>query len=69
MTIRRRHACRPRHPLRSSRAIGAGLQCRDHLVSGSGSGRLKALLKISAAIDAVNEKFGFIANYFVLFAH
>ena len=29
---------------------------------------MKALLKISAAIDAVNEKFGFIANYFVLFA-
>jgi TRAP-type mannitol/chloroaromatic compound transport system permease small subunit len=29
---------------------------------------LKALLKISAAIDAVNEKFGFIANYLVLFA-
>jgi len=29
---------------------------------------LKVLLKISAAIDAVNEKFGFIANYFVLFA-
>jgi TRAP-type mannitol/chloroaromatic compound transport system permease small subunit len=33
-----------------------------------GSGRLKALLKISAAIDAVNEKFGYIANYLVLFA-
>ena len=29
---------------------------------------MKVLLKISAAIDAVNEKFGFIANYFVLFA-
>ena len=29
---------------------------------------MKALLKISAAIDAVNEKFGFIANYLVLFA-
>ena len=29
---------------------------------------MKALLKISAAIDAVNEKFGYIANYFVLFA-
>ncbi len=29
---------------------------------------MKALLKISAAIDALNEKFGFIANYFVLFA-
>jgi TRAP-type mannitol/chloroaromatic compound transport system permease small subunit len=34
----------------------------------AGSERLKALLKISAAIDAVNERFGYIANYFVLFA-
>jgi TRAP-type mannitol/chloroaromatic compound transport system permease small subunit len=33
-----------------------------------GSGRLKVLLKISAAIDAMNEKFGVIANYLVLFA-
>jgi TRAP-type mannitol/chloroaromatic compound transport system permease small subunit len=30
--------------------------------------RLKGLLKISAAIDAVNERFGTIANYLVLFA-
>ncbi len=29
---------------------------------------MKVLLKISRAIDAVNEKFGFIANYLVLFA-
>jgi TRAP-type mannitol/chloroaromatic compound transport system permease small subunit len=29
---------------------------------------LKGLLKISAAIDAVNERFGTIANYLVLFA-
>jgi TRAP-type mannitol/chloroaromatic compound transport system permease small subunit len=29
---------------------------------------LKALLKLSSAIDAVNEKFGVIANYMVLFA-
>ena len=29
---------------------------------------MKALLKISAAIDAVNERFGYIANYLVLFA-
>ena len=29
---------------------------------------MKGLLKFSFAIDAVNEKFGFIANYFVLFA-
>ena len=39
---------------------------RDRL--GLGSGRLKVLLKISAAIDAMNEKFGVIANYLVLFA-
>jgi len=36
--------------------------------TGPGGTRLKVLLKISAAIDALNEKFGFIANYFVLFA-
>jgi TRAP-type mannitol/chloroaromatic compound transport system permease small subunit len=29
---------------------------------------LKVLLKISTAIDGLNEKFGFIANYFVLSA-
>jgi TRAP-type mannitol/chloroaromatic compound transport system permease small subunit len=33
-----------------------------------GQRRLKGLLKISAAIDALNEKFGLIANYLVLFA-
>lgn len=33
-----------------------------------GSERLNALLKLSSAIDAVNEKFGVIANWMVLFA-
>jgi TRAP-type mannitol/chloroaromatic compound transport system permease small subunit len=57
----------PRVPLRFPTVNGARLSGRGRLVR-VGSGRLKGLLKISAAIDAMNEKFGVIANYLVLFA-
>ena len=46
------------------RRAGAG----DDRLPGLGSEGLKALLKISGVIDAINEKFGVIANYLVLFA-
>jgi TRAP-type mannitol/chloroaromatic compound transport system permease small subunit len=39
-----------------------------HRLPGLGSAVLKALLKFSGVVDAINEKFGVVANYLVLFA-
>ena len=52
------------HSLMSSSAHGFGQRPPVRL----GGEGLKTLLKISGAIDAINEKFGVIANYLVLFA-